>query len=102
MSLNRKGVLPMKDKSELSRRKLLGQALSGAALVGAASVPAQAINRMNKVASKYQNHPNGDKRCALCMHFQPPHSCQVVPGNISPNGWCKWFRAGKAGGSMGY
>jgi hypothetical protein len=96
MSLNRKGVMPMKDKSELSRRKLLGQALSGAALVGAASVPAQALNRMNKVASKYQNHPNGDKRCALCIHFQPPHSCEVVPGNISPSGWCKWFRARKA------
>ena len=88
----------MKDKPELSRRKLLGQCLSGAALMGAAAVPAQALNRMNKTASKYQNHPNGDKRCGLCKHFQPPGSCEIVPGHISPTGWCKWFQAGK--GSM--
>jgi hypothetical protein len=89
----------MKDKPELSRRTLLGQCLSGAALMGAMTVPAEALNRMNKTASRYQNHPNGDKRCAGCVHFQPPDSCEVVPGLISPSGWCKWFRAGH--GTMG-
>jgi hypothetical protein len=92
----------MKDKPELSRRKLLGQCLSGAALVGAAAIPAEAVNRFTKVASKYQNHPNGDQRCALCMHFRAPGSCEVVMGHISPGGWCKWFKAQKAGGSMEY
>lgn len=88
----------MKDKSELSRRTLLGGCLSGAAIMGTMTVPAQALNRMSKAASKYQNHPNGDQRCAGCRHFQPPGSCEVVPGRISPRGWCKWFRAG----GMGY
>lgn len=83
----------MKEKTELSRRILLGQCLSGAVMIGAMTAPALALNRMNKTASRYQNHPNGDKRCAGCKHFQAPHSCEVVPGNISPSGWCKWFRA---------
>lgn len=87
----------MKDKSELSRRTLLGGCLSGAAIMGTMTVPAQALNRMSKAASKYQNHPNGDQRCAGCRHFQPPGSCEVVPGRISPRGWCKWFRPGRMG-----
>jgi hypothetical protein len=81
----------MKDRS-LSRRRLLGQCLSGAAIMGTVTVPAEALNRMSKAASRYQNHPNGDKRCGGCRHFQAPNSCEVVPGNISPNGWCKWYR----------
>lgn len=83
----------MKDNPELSRRRLLGQCLSGVALVGAAAVPAQALNRMSKTASDYQNHPNGDERCGGCRHFQAPASCEIVPGHISPKGWCKWFSA---------
>jgi hypothetical protein len=90
----------MKDTS-VSRRALLGQCISGAAIVGTMTVPAEALNRMNKTASKYQNHPKGDEHCGGCRHFQPPHSCEVVPGHISPSGWCKWFSARHAG-SMGY
>ena len=83
----------MKGNPELSRRTLLGQCLSGAAIVGTMTVPAEALNRMNKAASDYQNHPNGDERCGRCKYFQAPNSCEVVPRNISPRGWCKWFRA---------
>ncbi len=91
----------MKDKRDLSRRRLLGQCLTGAALVGTGALPAEAaVNRFIKTASRYQNQPNGDQRCALCIHFQPPGSCEVVLGHISPHGWCKWFRAG-SGGKMG-
>jgi hypothetical protein len=89
----------MKDKSELSRRTLLGGCLSGAALAGTMTVPADAaVNRFTKMASRYQNHPNGEAHCALCMHFQRPGSCEVVMGHISPGGWCKWFRPGHGGG----
>ena len=93
----------MNNKSDLSRRRFLGRCLSGAAIAGTATAPAQALNRMNKAASDYQSHPNGDERCGRCRYFQPPDSCEIVPGNISPRGWCKWFRARRrAGGSMGY
>lgn len=92
----------MKDRSEVSRRRFLRNCLTGAAIAGTATVPAQALNRMNKAASDYQNHPNGDERCGRCRYFQPPNACEIVPGNISPRGWCKWFRRRKAGGSMEY
>jgi hypothetical protein len=84
----------MKDRSEVSRRRFLERCLAGAAIAGTAALPAEAaLNRMNKAASKYQNHPHGGERCAGCRHFQPPGSCEVVPGRISPRGWCKWFSA---------
>ena len=56
-------------KSEASRRRFLQQCLAGAAIAGASAAPALALNRMNKVASRYQNHPHGDERCAGCRHF---------------------------------
>jgi len=28
-------------------------------------------------------------RCDGCQHFQPPHSCELVMGEIAPAGWCK-------------
>jgi len=92
-NLKPQGVKPMKDDPELSRRRFLGQCLSGAAIAGTSTVPALALNRMNKVASHYQNHPHGEDRCGRCKHFQAPSSCEIVPGNISPNGWCHWFSA---------
>jgi hypothetical protein len=87
----------MKDDSELSRRNFLGRCLTGATIAGASAVPAQALNRMSKAASDYQSQPNGNERCGGCTHFQPPGSCEIVPGNISPKGWCKWFRAHRNG-----
>ena len=82
-------------KSEASRRRFLQHCLAGAAIAGASAAPALALNRMNKVASHYQNHPHGEERCAGCRHFQPPGSCEIVPGHISPSGWCHWFKAGR-------
>lgn len=85
----------MKYKPEVSRRTLLGRCLSSAAaLVGLMTLPAQAINHFTKAASRYQNHPNADRRCAGCVHFKAPGSCEVVLGHISPHGWCKWWRHG--------
>jgi hypothetical protein len=89
----------MKDKPDYSRRRFLTHCLTGAAVAGTAAVPAQALNRFSKQASKYQNQPNGDERCGRCRYFQAPGSCAVVTGNISPRGWCKWFR-GQKGGAM--
>ena len=37
---------------------------------------------------KYQDKPNGDQKCSTCMQFEPPGSCKVVEGAISPNGYC--------------
>lgn len=66
---------------------MLGQALAGPERVAAAAP------QTTQEAAGYQTQPNGDQRCALCVHFQPPASCQIVQGTIVPNGWCKLFHA---------
>jgi len=40
---------------------------------------------------RYQNQPNGNERCGLCVMFRPPNSCTDVSGHILRNGWCKIF-----------
>lgn len=39
-------------------------------------------------AMKYQNKPDGDKRCSNCLNFLHPSSCAIVEGTISANGYC--------------
>jgi hypothetical protein len=29
--------------------------------------------------------------CAMCTLFEPPKSCKIVEGDVSPSGWCKAF-----------
>lgn len=82
---------------------------SSIALAGASALPAWAglpvteiaYNRMLKTAAHYQNRPKGEQHCAGCKHFRAPNSCEIVIGNISPHGWCRYFHAGRAasGGS---
>jgi len=82
----------MDDQHKISRRSMLTRAawVAGATLAGAV-IPIELASAQQKVsqqAMKYQNKPNGDQMCSNCMQFQPPSSCKVVEGTISPNGWC--------------
>jgi High potential iron-sulfur protein len=52
---------------------------------------AQAKVAQNTVA--YQDKPKGAQRCDACALFQAPHSCKVVDGDVSPQGWCSLFSA---------
>jgi hypothetical protein len=84
----------MRNDSRLSRRSLLKSAvvLTGAACSGLlAHRQALAQGKASKEAMKYQDHPNGDKKCSECMQFVAPNSCKVVEGVISPNGYCIAF-----------
>jgi anaerobic selenocysteine-containing dehydrogenase len=76
----------------MSRRNLLrGAAIAAggmAALVGAV-VPAAAL--MPQKAAGYQDKPKGQAMCSNCTHFEPPHSCGIVAGTISPHGWCHFY-----------
>ena len=48
-----------------------------------------AANKVKKEAVQYQEQPKGDQKCSLCLHFQPESNrCQLVEGQISPDGWC--------------
>ena len=39
----------------------------------------------------YQPTSKYGQSCAMCQLFRPPHACQIVAGEISPDGWCKFF-----------
>jgi hypothetical protein len=70
--------------------RLAALAFGGAALVGLGGRPAAA--QQSKQAAGYQNAPNGGQRCADCRYFRASsRTCQLVAGEISPNGWCRFF-----------
>ena len=52
--------------------------------------------KMAQAAAGYQDSPKGAQQCDGCALFQAPNACQLIDGNISPSGWCK-FWAKKAG-----
>lgn len=43
--------------------------------------------RLTQEAVNYRQH----EKCLACTHFYSPNSCDIVEGNISPEGMCiKW------------
>ena len=88
MSVSRPEPHARRRGNRLPRRRVLISALFGAGAVHAyADAPAQ----ISQAAALYQDHPRGGLSCAGCTFFRGPQSCQVVAGNISPNGWCRLF-----------
>jgi len=78
------------DDRQRSRRSILKFAglLTGASLASGLTRDALAQQKASKQAMKYQDKPNGDQKCSNCLQFEPPKSCKVVEGDISPNGYC--------------
>ena len=75
----------------LSRRRLVHRALFGFAFIlGNAGRP-RAADKMTREQAQYQDEPKGIIMCATCTLFEPPRSCKVVEGDVSPNGWCRAF-----------
>jgi hypothetical protein len=86
------GLWSAADGAGLSRRQLLQGATiaaGGAAALMGTLRPAEA--KMPQKASGYQATPKGKADCASCVHFEPPSSCGIVAGKISPNGWCRFY-----------
>jgi hypothetical protein len=52
---------------------------------------AQTPPKFSRAAAQYQDTPHGGLNCVGCTFFRRPRSCQVVEGDISPNGWCRLF-----------
>jgi hypothetical protein len=52
---------------------------------------AVAQQKMLPVEAEYQDRPKNGLGCAACTLFRPPRSCEIVQGDISPSGWCKFF-----------
>lgn len=78
--------------TEISRRVLLGHTAAFAATLLGRIGGSRAQQKMSKEAVQYQDSPNGDEKCADCRFFIEGGSCQLVEGEISPNGWCRLFQ----------
>lgn len=76
----------------VSRRDFLFVAVGGGTMLGLAATPATASNKMSPRAMSYRPTPNGRQRCDNCANWQPPGSCKLVDGAISPSGWCILYR----------
>jgi hypothetical protein len=63
----------------------------GAADGTAAGRRAAATVKIAKPAVGYQDHPQGDKRCAKCLQFEAPDACKLVDCPVSPRGFCRIF-----------
>ncbi len=80
------------DFAALTRRHMfLGAAITAGAVASLFASTRQAAAKMTQKAALYQPKPKGGEQCSTCTHFQPPSSCQVVDGAISPNGWCQMY-----------
>jgi hypothetical protein len=60
-------------------------------LTPGATFSANARDKMSQQEAEYQDSPKDIRMCATCTLFEPPKSCKVVEGDVSPNGWCKAF-----------
>jgi len=88
-----------RDRGAVSRRTTLRAAIAlvsvgaaGRALAQQAPAPQPAPAQ--KVAQKtvqYQTFPKNGQSCNKCVNFEPPASCKLVAGTISPAGWCLLF-----------
>jgi hypothetical protein len=74
--------------SAFSRRTALS---CGIGFVAATVAVRQAPAKMAPAAATYQGTPKGDQNCSNCSLFQPPKACQLIEGDVSANGWCKYW-----------
>jgi hypothetical protein len=78
------------DAGGVLRRGLLRAAFSWVVIVSGIA-PSQAQQKMSQSDAEYQETPKSGLTCAACSLFRPPRSCEIVQGDISPNGWCRFF-----------
>jgi len=79
----------------ITRRDFLSVAAVGSGVVIGGSLgssPALASNKIPQKAVRYQATPKGKLRCDNCALWQPPSSCKLVDGKISPSGWCTLYK----------
>ena len=81
------GSMPMDRRALLSRAAVV----AAATLLGRPG-EGRTQQKTSKQAAQYQDSPKGDQKCADCRFFIEGGSCQLVEGEISPNGWCMLFR----------
>jgi hypothetical protein len=94
---DRESPPPQRDPAgaPLSRRQLFPSILGAGAVVAALSLGnsemAEAQSKVTQKVARYQDTPKNGQKCSDCNFFRPPKACQLVQGDISPNGWCAFF-----------
>lgn len=50
--------------------------------------------KADKVSKESVDYSHGmpARHCGICVHFQSPHSCERVEGDIDPDYWCELFK----------
>ena len=86
-------ISPVATSVSMSRRALLGTTTALAAMLLGGTGTAWAQAKMPKQTAQYQDSPNADQKCQGCRFFIESGSCRLVEGEISPNGWCRLYRA---------
>ena len=82
-----------RDAAKVSRRQVFqGTVMTAGGIAILFGMAPTAEAKMTFQGSGYQPTPKGDQNCAGCSLFQSPSSCILVDGNISPNGWCRFYR----------
>jgi hypothetical protein len=79
-------------KASVIRRALIKTIIGGGAVTVfavRANYRLLARDKMTKLDVDYQDGPKGLQMCSTCSLFDPPTSCKIVEGVVSPNGWCK-------------
>ncbi len=84
----------MKDQINQSRRNMLKLGSIAVVMVPVAAFAAK--NDAMRKAMKYQDKPEGDKKCSGCVQFIPGKTakdlggCKIFAGDteVSPNGYC--------------
>jgi hypothetical protein len=76
----------------VSRRIVLLRSAGCAAGAAASLLPLrQAAAKMSQASVAYQDTPKGDQKCSNCSLFQAPKACTLIDGDISPEGWCRFW-----------
>jgi len=85
----------MIDKSNRTpRRTVLRTGLGMMAAAGAVAATTRRAAAQDKLAQElvqYQKTPKDGQLCSACVNWVAPNACNIVAGNIDPNGWCVAF-----------
>ena len=49
--------------------------------------------KYDKVEVRYTDR-GGKEHCSICRHYLNYDTCEIVSGDIRPNGWCNRFSHG--------
>lgn len=53
------------------------------------------MRKYTKAESEYTDDGTETEHCHICKYYVHVTACAIVKGEISPEGWCKYFKKGR-------